>query len=230
MGFSYKHGSGVLLVLLVAGGLLLSPDVVIKRLGTFLSSPFFPLFLVGIYLVRSLVALPVTALAVLVGFNYGLLVGFPVALAGSVMSTYVPYALARYTEFGSGLIEQAEDVAYDFFDATGDLRGVITVRIAPVPAQTTSVAAGAAPIPTRTYLLGTAVGEIPSVGAAVIIGTSLHRLTVPDVSSSPWLIAGTAVATLVLLAGPAYSLLTGDDEEEWPAEDDSNAISEVADR
>lgn len=231
MGVSYKHVLGVLLALLVAGGLLLSPDVVIKRLGAFLGSPFFPLFLIGVYLVRSLVAIPVTALAVLVGFKYGLVIGFPVALAGSVMSTYVPYALTRYTEFDSRLLRQAENVADDFFEATGDLRGVITARIAPVPAQTTSVAAGAAPIPTRTYLLGTAVGEIPWVGAAVIIGTSLHRLTVPDVSSSPWLIVGTVVATLVLLAGPAYSFLTDEEEEEdWPTGDDSSAIPEVVDR
>jgi uncharacterized membrane protein YdjX (TVP38/TMEM64 family) len=152
-----------------------------------------------------------------VGFKYGLLFGVPIALGLSVVSTYVPYAITRYTDFESKLLRQAEDVADDFFDATGDLRGVITARIAPVPAQTTSVAAGAAPVSTRDYMLGTAIGEIPWMVAAVTIGTSLHRLTVTDVSFNPWLIAGTVVATLVLLAGPAYKFLTDDGDDDWYA-------------
>ena len=231
----YKRITGVLLALLVAAGLLISPDVIIKRLGTFLGSPYFPVLLVFLYLVRALIALPVTALAVLVGFKYGLLIGFPVALAGSVMSTYVPYAITRYTDFESGLLRQAEDAAADFFEATGGLRGVITARIAPVPAQTTSVAAGAAPVPTRTYLLGTAIGEIPWVFAAVTIGTSLNRLTASDVSFSPWLIAGTVIATVVLLVGPAYKFLKGDDGDDrgWQSGDDDeegNPLTDIVDR
>ena len=225
----YKRIAGVILALLVAGGLLVSPDAIIQRFGGFLDSPYFPVLLALLYLVRALVALPVTALAVLVGFKYGLLVGFPVALAGSVLSTYVPYALTRYTNFESSLLREAEDVADDFFDATGDLRGVITARIAPVPAQTTSVAAGAAPVPTRTYLLGTAVGEIPWVFSAVTIGTSLHRLTVSDVSFSPWLIAGTVLATLVLLAGPAYKFFK--DDRDWGSgDDDGGLLADITDR
>lgn len=228
----YKRITGVVLALLVAAGLLVSPDTIVKRVGTFLGSPYFPVLLGILYLVRALIALPVTALAVLVGFKYGLLIGFPVALAGSVASTYVPYAITRHTDFESRLLRQAEDAADDFFDATGDLRGVITARVAPVPAQTTSVAAGAAPVSTRTFLFGTAVGEIPWVFAAVTIGASLHRLTVSDVSFSPWLIAGTVVATVVLLAGPAYKFLT-DDDQGWHSGDDGddgNVITEIVDR
>lgn len=225
----YKRATGVVLALLVAGGLLLSPDVIIKRLAAFLGSPYFPVLLALLYLVRALIALPVTALAMLVGFRYGLLIGFPVALAGSVMSTYVPYALTRYTDFESSLLRQAEDVADDFFEATGDLRGVVTARIAPIPAQTTSVAAGAAPVSTRTYLLGTAIGEIPWVFAAVTIGASLHRLTVSDVSFSPWLIAGTVLATVVLLAGPAYKFLK-DDDRGWHSGGDGDVITDIVNR
>jgi len=215
MHLGFKRIAGVLLALVVAGGILVSPDVVIERLAVFIDSPFFPVLLVVLYLVRSLIAVPITALAVLVGFEYGLLIGVPLALALSVVSTYVPYAITRYTDFESRLLRQAEDVADDFFDATGDLRGVITARVAPVPAQTTSVAAGAAPVRTRNYMLGTAIGEIPWMVAAVMIGTSLHRLTVSDVSFDPWLVAGTVVATVVLLAGPAYKFLTDDDDDRY---------------
>lgn len=210
MHIGYKRVTGVLLAVLAAGGLVLSPEAVIQRFGALLGSPYFPLILLGLYLVRSLIAWPITALAVLVGFKYGFALGVPIALAGSVVSTYVPYAITRYTDFESSLFDRAEDVADRFFDATGDLRGVITARVAPVPAQATSVAAGAAPVHTKEYLLGTAIGEIPWAVAAVTIGASLHRLTMDEVSFSPWLVVGTVLATLVLLAGPAYKLLTDD--------------------
>lgn len=93
---------------------------------------------------------------------------------------------------------------------------MITARVVPIPAQTTSVVAGAAPVSTRDYLLGTAVGETPWVVASVTIGSSLYRLTIENVSFDPWLIAGTVVAALVLLAGPAYEFLTEDDDDNWP--------------
>ena len=211
MHIGYERVTGVVVALFVAGGLLLSPDAVVQRIGALLDSPYFPLVLLGLYLVRSLIAWPITALAVLVGFEYGLPLGIPIALAGAVVSTYVPYALTRYTDFESRLLERTEEMADRFFDATGDLRGVVTARVAPVPAQTTSVAAGAAPVRTRDYLLGTAIGEIPWAVAAVTIGTSLHRLTMEEVSFNPWLIVGTVLATAVLLAGPAYKFLNGDD-------------------
>lgn len=227
----HKRSAGVLLALVVAAGLLISPDALLERLGAFLTSPLFPLVLLGLYLVRSLIALPLTALSVLVGFKYGVLIGIPVALAGSVVSTYVPYAIVRHTDFESRLLKEAEDIADDFFDATGGLRGVITARVAPVPAQTTSVAAGAAPVPTHTYALGTAVGEIPWVVAGVTIGTSIHRLTVSEVTFSPWLIAGTVLATLVLLAGPAYKFLTDDgDRRAGDAGDEGSVLSRIVDR
>jgi uncharacterized membrane protein YdjX (TVP38/TMEM64 family) len=116
-----KRVLGVLLAVLVVGDLLMSPDVIVERLGALLGSPYFPLLLVGLYLVRALIAWPVTALAVLVGFKYGLVIGVPVALVGSVLSTYVPYAITRCTDFEPRLLRRAGDKADEFFDATGDL-------------------------------------------------------------------------------------------------------------
>ena len=227
MHVGYKRITGVVLAVIVAGGLLVSPAAVVQRFGALLDSPYFPLVLLGLYLVRSLIAWPITAVAVLVGFKYGLALGVPIALAGAVVSTYVPYAITRYTEFESNILERAERIADHFFDATGDLRGVVTARIAPVPAQATSVAAGAAPVHTREYLLGTAIGEIPWAVAAVTIGASLHRLTVDSVSFSPWLIVGTVAATAVLLAGPAYTLLR--DDHGWQDDEgDSESPGEPA--
>lgn len=192
---------------LVVVGVVLSPSTVLDRLGAVLHSPWFPLVLLGLYLGRSLVAWPITALAVLVGYRYGVVVGVPVALAGAVVSTFVPYAAVRYLDLDSGLLERAVAQSEEYFSATGDLRGLIAARVAPVPAEATSLAAGAADLRPSTFAVGTVVGELPWAVAAVTIGHSMHQLSVSNASVSPWLVLATVVAAAALLAGPTVRLV-----------------------
>lgn len=192
---------------LVVVGVVLSPSTVLDRLGAVLHSPWFPLVLLGLYLVRSLVAWPITALAVLVGYRYGVVVGVPVALAGAVVSTFVPYAAVRYLDLDSGLLERAVAQSEEYFSATGDLRGLIAARVAPVPAEATSLAAGAADLRPSTFAVGTVVGELPWAVAAVTIGHSMHQLSVSNASVSPWLVLAAVVAAAALLAGPTVRLV-----------------------
>lgn len=194
--------AALVLAPLVLAGIIFSPATVIERVHTVLYSPWFPVVLVGLYLVRSLLAWPITALAVLVGYRYGLVVGVPVALAGAAVSTFVPYAIVRYLQFDSGVLGRAADNSDKFFAETGDLRGLIAARVAPVPAEATSLAAGAAELRPSTFVLGTVIGEIPWAIAAVMIGHSMHQLSLSTVSISPWLILATIVATAVIIAGP----------------------------
>lgn len=205
MQFGWKQGVITLVFVSVVGaGFILSPATVIERVQTVLHSPWFPAVLLGLYLLRPFLGWPITALSVLVGYQYGILAGVPIAIVGAVGSTLIPYTGMRYFEFDSGILEWATE---EFFSATGDFRGMIAARIAPVPAEATSLAAGAAEVRPLTFVLGTAIGEIPWAIAAVTIGHSMYRLTLSEVSFSPWLIAATAIAAVVLVAGPAYRLL-----------------------
>lgn len=207
MQFGWKQGVVTLIVVSIIGaGLIFSPDAVFERAQTVLNSPWFPVLLIGLYVIRPFLAWPITALSALVGYQYGVLLGVPIAILGAVGSTLIPYTTMRYFEFDSGLLEWATAESEDFFSTTGDLRGMIAARIAPVPAEATSLAAGAGDVRPVTFVLGTAIGEIPWAIAAVTIGHSMYRLTLSDVSFDPWLIAATAVAALVLIAGPAYRL------------------------
>lgn len=207
MQFGWKQITISLGVFFIIGaGFIFGPDTVFRYTETVLDSDWFPVLLVGLYILRPFLAWPLTALSVLVGYQYGLLLGIPIALLGAVGSTLIPYGGMRYFEFDSGLLEWATEESEDYFSTTGDLRGLIAARLAPIPAEATSIAAGASDVHPATFVLGTTIGEIPWTIAAVTVGHSMYRLTLSDISLSPWLLAVTTLAALALIAGPVYRL------------------------
>lgn len=195
---------GLALAVAVALGLLVSPKAVTGLVEAVLFDPWFPAVLLGLYLVRPLLAWPITALSVVVGFRYGVTVGLPIALAGAVLTSFVPYVTARYVRSDIGWIGWATDGSERFFAATGDLRGVIAARLAPTPAEAISLAAGFARVSAPAFALGTAIGELPWTVAAVVVGHSMHRLSLVGVGFDPALLLAGLVAAMVLLVGPAY--------------------------
>ena len=196
--------TAVVAVALVGAGLLVSPATLLGRLGGVLTSPWFPLVLVGLYLIRPALAWPITALSVLVGFRYGLALGLPIALVGAVGTSLVPYAVARYLRTDSGWIGRAADGSERFFAATGDLRGVAAARLAPTPAEAISAAAGVARVPVAAFVAGTLIGELPWTVAAVVAGHSMRRLSLSEAAPGAWLVLGGLVVAAMVLVGPAY--------------------------
>jgi uncharacterized membrane protein YdjX (TVP38/TMEM64 family) len=192
---------------LIVSGIVLDPATVLKHVQSLIDSPWFPVVLAGLYVIRPFLGWPITGISVLVGYKYGILLGVPVALLGAVVSTFIPFSAMQHLDFDWDLLERAADESEDFFSETGGLRGVISARIAPVPAEATSIAAGAADVRPSSFVLGTAIGEIPWAVAAVTIGHSMYRLSLSGVSFSPWLIAATLAAALIILAGPVYRFL-----------------------
>jgi len=189
---------------LVATGLLLSPETVLDRLQGTLFSPWFPLVLVGLYLLRPALAWPITALSVLVGYRYGLVVGLPVALVGVVGTSLIPYAVARFLRADTGWVGRLTDGSERYFATTGDFRGVVAARLVPTPAEVISAAAGAARVPVAAFVLGTLVGEFPWTVAAVVAGGSTRRLAAGAPVASPWLVLAGLVGAALVLAGPLY--------------------------
>lgn len=199
--------AGLAVAGLVGAGVLLSPGDAVDALGGVLASPWFPVVLVGLYAVRPFLAWPITALSLLVGYRYGVVVGLPIALAGAVGTSLVPYAAGRYYRDRAGPFAWAVDGSRRYFDATGGLRGVVAARLAPTPAEPVSVAAGAGRVSVGAFALGTAVGELPWTVAALLAGQSLSGFSLAASAASPWLLAGGLLAAGLLLAGPAYRAL-----------------------
>ncbi|UPW00949.1 VTT domain-containing protein [Halorussus gelatinilyticus] len=213
--FARRQAVGLaVLAVVVAGSLLAGPDHLFAVARNLADRPVvFGALLVGVYLVRPLFAWPTTLVAILAGYAYGPVWGFPVALAGTTASALLPFLAARYvgagsgtrTGRGSGLVSRLGDSGERFFDATGDLRGMVASRLAPAPSDPVSAAAGLSGVSPGAFVAGTALGEVPWTAAAVLAGSSLDHLSTAGLTAINWelLAAGGAVA-VALLAGPAY--------------------------
>lgn len=196
--------AAAVVAVLVAIGLRVSPVTGLAAARGLLASPWFPLALVGLYLVRPVLAWPITAISVLVGLRYGVVVGVPIALCGAVGTSLLPYAVARRLRSDAGWAGRLTEGSERFFVAAGSVRGVTAARLAPTPAEAISAAAGLARVPVWAFAVGTAVGELPWTVAAVAAGASLREpVFAGPVVGANLALAGVLAAALIL-AGPAY--------------------------
>lgn len=173
------------------------------------------LFFLGLYIVRPILAWPISIISLTLGYLYGPLI-LPLALAGTILTTLLPYALARYFGHSAGILARIGAAGVQLRNMTGDLRSVIAVRLAPLPTDPVSYTLGLASVPLRPYVIGTILGEAPWVLSAVLIGASANQLTTDGLSADPLLLGTTfAVAALLLLAGPAYRRLKIHSPDLW---------------
>lgn len=191
----------------LALSLALSPSRFLSSLVALGDDPLaFGLVLVALAVVRPFLAWPVGVLAGLAGYVLGL-AGLPVAFAVVVLTTLPPYVLARTTRPTGGVLGWAGETGAALFATTGDTRGVLAARLAPVPTDVVSYGAGLARVRPRPYLVGTAIGEVPWVVASVVAGSSMERLTTEGLSAGLPLVVGAAAVATLLLAGPVYERL-----------------------
>jgi uncharacterized membrane protein YdjX (TVP38/TMEM64 family) len=209
---------GLAVAALVGLGFAVSPARALDALHAVLYSRWFPVVLAGLYLVRPFLAWPIAALAVLVGYRYGVTVGVPLALAATVSTSLIPFVGARRFRPEDGAFGRVTAGSRRFFEATGNLRGVVAARLAPAPTEAVSVAAGLAGVSLPAFVAGTAVGQLPWTVAAVAAGHSMEHLSTGglDAVSLPLVVAGAALA-VALVAAPVYRYVTGERVDVEPA-------------
>lgn len=202
---SRRHvGFGFLLVALVALATVASPDHVAGAVRSTLTWRLFPVVLVGLYLVRPLLGWPITLVSALVGYRYGLVLGVPVALAGCVLTSLPAFLAGRRLPTDGRILGFLGARSTRYFDATGDLRGLVAARLAPAPAEPVSAAAGIGGLSVGTFALGTVLGEIPWTIAAVALGAGLTTFDPANVVVDWRLGLLAALAALVVVARPAW--------------------------
>ena len=201
--------AGLAAVALLAA-LTLSPRVLVDRLTGLTADPVaFVAVLGAVYLVRPFLLWPVTALAVVVGYLYGPVVGLPVALAGTGLSNLPPFMIARRADTEAGLLAPFGAAGDRLVGAVGEIRGMLAARLLPLPGDAVSYGAGLSGISTGTFLAGTVVGEIPWATVAVLTGDSMRRLSLSALGPSLEVVAAAAGLALLVLAGPLYSHFAG---------------------
>src|SRR6056297_177903 len=168
----------------LAAAVALSPAAVLRQAETLSARPtLFLAALVVIYLFRPFVLWPISAVSVLVGYVYGVTVGIPLGLAGAVVTSLPPFVLARYVRTDDGVFGYLGQRGDRLVEATGALRGIVAARLAPLPADGVAYAAGLSQVSFATMLLGTFLGEIPWVFAAVLAGSSMRTLSLQGLSA-----------------------------------------------
>ena len=197
---SVLAGSAILAVAVV-----LSPTAVLGHAERLSARPaLFLAVLGGLYFLRPFVLWPISAISILVGYVYGMAVGVPVALAGAVLTSLPPFVLARYVRTDDGVFGYLGQRGDQLVEVTGALRGIVAARLAPLPADGVAYAAGLSQVSVGTMLLGTVLGELPWVVAAVLAGSSMRTLSLQGLSTGLPLVVGAASLAVLVLAGPAY--------------------------
>lgn len=196
----------------IVASLLFSPDRALSALAGLGDRPLaFALLLVAVWAVRPFVGWPTMGVSAAVGFVLGPAIGFPVAMVGVVATSLPPFYLAGWFA-DDGLLAELGEHGRAYFRTAGDVRGVAAARLAPIPADAISCAAGLSGVGIGAYAAGTLLGELPWTVAALVIGGSARTLTTDGLGSIGLpLVVATTIAAGLLLAGPAYRLLAADE-------------------
>ncbi|GAA5114079.1 TVP38/TMEM64 family protein [Haloechinothrix salitolerans] len=181
------------------------------------AGPAAPLVFFCVYAVCVALPLPRTAFNLASGLLLGNVLGIGVALAATMASGALGYALAR--PVGTRLFHRHLDHdavrAVDAKLTGGGVLGVASLRLIPViPFAPMSYCCGLSSIPLRPYLLGTALGSVPGTAAVVVLGDALTGQTPPTLIAcyaAFALIGGVGVYRIVRRpASPAAMRVTPD--------------------
>jgi uncharacterized membrane protein YdjX (TVP38/TMEM64 family) len=201
-------GFGIAALALLSVALVARPGTVLTQLHAALASPWFPFVLLGLYGVRPFLGWPITVLSALVGFRYGMVVGIPVALLGAALTSLVPYWGGRLAPESGRFLGRFTGGSRAYFQRAGGLRGVVAARLAPLPAEPVSAAAGAGNVSLPAFVLGTVIGELPWTLAAVSIGHSMATFTLDGVQPDWWVVAFALGIAFLLLVRPFYRAIS----------------------
>lgn len=183
------------------------------------------LYVLGFAVMAGLALLPTYAQAILGGWAFGFLLGYPAALGGFVGGAALGYLVGRRAS-GRRVLEIIDEhpkwrAIYEALVGRGFWRtlGIVALlRLPPnSPFAMTNLVMAATRVPLGAYLLGTLGGMAPRTGLAVYAAAGLRELTFdPAQAGRPaWLVGAGIVVTLGvvivigLLANRAVARVTG---------------------
>lgn len=153
-------------------------------------------YILGFALFAGLALLPTYSQAVLGGWAFGFVVGFPAAMAGFVGGGLLGYIVAQRMT-GDRVLEIVRErpkwlAVYQALLAGGfwkTLGIVILLRLPPnSPFAFTNLLMAATRVPPLVYALGTLIGMAPRTGAAVFIAAGLREIAIGEATAVPrWL-------------------------------------------
>jgi phospholipase D1/2 len=180
-------------------GDLLAPGRLRELGATLRQLPASPLFVLGAFVLGTLLVVPVTAMIAAVMLVFGPWLGIAYAFGGSLLGAAVTYWLGRLA--GRNVVRRIAGARLDRLSQALGRRGIlaiVTVRILPVaPFTVINLVAGTTHISLRDFLLGTVLGLAPGIiAAALFIDRILAAMRDPGTGS--FAILGVVVVLVVV--------------------------------
>jgi phospholipase D1/2 len=164
------------------------------------NAPFTPLWVMCIYVVASLIAMPITVLIAATVIVFGPLAGLAYALTGSLLGALASFGVGKM--IGRRRVRRIAGERINKLSRRLGKRGllaVFVVRVLPIaPFTVVNLVAGVSHIRLRDYLLGTVLGMLPGMLAITVFS---DRLVATLRDPSPASLAVLALAIAVIVAG-----------------------------
>jgi phospholipase D1/2 len=203
-------------------GEMLSREQLAAWFDRYRAAPWAPFAVLLAYLAGGLIEFPVVLLIAATALLFEPAIAFAVALAGSLASALVFYAigarLTRRTTHAAlgGALERVQALL-----ARGGIVPIVVLRSIPfAPFSVVNLAAGSIGVPLRDYLVGTALGLLPGIVVLTAFGERLRALWRDPTPANVALLVAIVLVWIVLVvamqrlcarpkAGPATSNSSG---------------------
>ena len=160
-----------------------------------------PLAFVVLYVLATIAFVPAAPLTLAAGALYGVGVGWAVVMVGASLGAVAAFALGR--RGARATVERASGERFAAIERRLEGKGfyaLLAMRLLPiVPFNALNYAAGASPIKTREYVIGTVVGIAPGALVYASLGAGV------DDPISPLFIGAVVLAIALGLAAHLYS-------------------------
>ena len=165
------------------------------------SSDAAPLWVLGGYLLASVVAVPITVLILFTALAFGPMEGFVYGLLGSTLGAAFTYWLGQ--RLGGNTVRRLAGARLNAMSrrfARKGLLAVLTVRLIPIaPFTVVNLVAGAAHVGFRNFLIGTVLGMTPGILGVTLFADRIEAALREPTTLSLSLLAG-AVLVILLVA------------------------------
>jgi uncharacterized membrane protein YdjX (TVP38/TMEM64 family) len=136
--------------------------------------PWAPLGLLGLYLLRPLLLVPITVANLATGFLLGAPAGVPFAMAGTLLSASVGYAVGRFMGADGPAAEVAKRSPVAQALRRRGFESVVAGGLMYLHADMVNLPAGLLRVRYATFLVGIALGNALTMTTAVLAGASVE--------------------------------------------------------
>ena len=194
-------------------------DMLRRWLSDLSGNPWAMLLLLGMYVLRPLLLIPISLLTLSAGFLFGAVWGFLYAMTAMLLSTAVAYVIGRFLGRKSSSDLPMSKRWLVHLRQRG-FESVLIGRFLLLPGDLVSYAAGLLRVHFPGFMLASAIGGLPGLLMAVLAGAAVEdNLQEAQVEINvPYLIA--SLLLLILSIGAAQYLRRSRLLTRWLGEDD----------